>query len=379
MAYSEMLPGLLKTLEERRAEKMASPMALMGQSLMRSPVPQFESPWATIGTRLAQTLIGGAMTGYSDAIAQDEYQRERSAMMSSLPKVVDVLSKTSGMSTADKVAALSAVAGPELASQFVMEEAMQGLDRQQMLQDPNYLLDERRVMTQEAESRARLGEIALRRQEAETARLQAQAQLGVEGAGKAYSLIETYRKSSPAFQKAQDFRSRQKELVELLNEFDKSPEAANYIGQKALEAFAKLPNEALMSDDRFAALANMSFQSRIEALSTMFKGGVIPKSEVEKMQKVVDAQYAGFNKAAKEDWQKHYEPRYYQIIRGHKVSKEEAEAIVQKFEETPEVAVAQQAPVEEEAPAIQHSNTVGGQSLKALENLIGYVYNSMTK
>lgn len=379
MAYSEMLPGLLKTLEERRAEKMASPMALMGQSLMRSPVPQFESPWATIGTRLAQTLIGGAMTGYSDAIAQDEYQRERSAMMSSLPKVVDVLSKTSGMSTADKVAALSAVAGPELASQFVMEEAMQGLDRQQMLQDPNYLLDERRVMTQEAESRARLGEIALRRQEADTARLQAQAQLGVEGAGKAYSLIETYRKSSPAFQKAQDFRSRQKELVELLGEFDKSPEAANYIGQKALEAFAKLPNEALMSDDRFAALANMSVESRIKAFTTMFKDGVIPKSEVEKMQKVVDAQYRGFNTAAEQDWRKNYEPRYNQIVRNYKVSKEEAEAIAPIFEKMQERVVAQRPPVEEKAPTIQHSDTVGGQSLKALENLIGYVYNSMTK
>lgn len=379
MAYSEMLPGLLKTLEERRAEKMASPMALMGQSLMRSPVPQFESPWATIGTRLAQTLIGGAMTGYSDAIAQDEYQRERSAMMSSLPKVVDVLSKTSGMSTADKMAALSAVAGPELASQFVMEEAMQGLDRQQMLQDPNYLLDERRVMTQEAESRARLGEIALRRQEAETARLQAQAQLGVEGAGKAYDLIETYRKSSPAFQKAQDFRSRQKELVELLGEFDKSPEAANYIGQKALEAFAKLPNEALMSDDRFAALANMSVESRIKAFTTMFKDGVIPKSEVEKMQKVVDAQYRGFNTAAEEDWRKNYEPRYNQIIRGHKVSKEEAEAIAPIFEKMQERVVAQRPPVEEKAPMIQHSNTVGGQSLKVLENVISSIYNSMTK
>jgi hypothetical protein len=379
VAYSEMLPGLLKTLEERRAEKMASPMALMGQSLMRSPVPQFESPWATIGTRLAQTLIGGAMTGYSDAIAQDEYQRERSAMMSSLPKVVDTLSRTSGMSTADKVAALSAVAGPELASQFVMEEAMQGLDRQQMLQDPNYLLDERRVMTQEAESRARLGEIALRRQEADTARLQAQAQLGVEGAGKAYSLIETYRKSSPAFQKAQDFRSRQKELVELLGEFDKSPEAANYIGQKALEAFAKLPNEALMSDDRFAALANMSVESRIKAFTTMFKDGVIPKSEVEKMQKVVDAQYRGFNTAAEQDWRKNYEPRYNQIVRNYKVSKEEAEAIAPIFEKMQERVVAQRPPVEEKAPTIQHSDTVGGQSLKALENLIGYVYNSMTK
>lgn len=376
MAYSEMLPGLLKTLEERRAEKMASPMALMGQSLMRSPVPQFESPWATIGTRLAQTLIGGAMTGYSDAIAQDEYQRERAAMMSSLPKVVDVLSRTSGMSTADKVAALSAVGGQELATQFVMQEAMQGLDRQQMLQDPSYKLDERRVIAQEAESRARLGEIALRREEAEIAKLQAQAQLGIEGAGKAYSLIETYRKSSPAFQKAQDFRSRQSELVELLDEFDESPEAANYIGQKALEAFAKLPNEALMSDDRFAALANMSFESRIKAFTTMFKDGVIPKSEVEKMQKVVNAQYRGFNTAAEQDWRKNYESRYNQIVRNYKVSKDEAEAIAPIFEKMPErVATATVAPKVEEKK--QYSDTVGGGAVKGVTNLLNYLYNSI--
>lgn len=294
MAYSQMIPTVLASLERRRQERTQPSWATTaGENLLQAPMPEFENPWVQLAASFGKGLIGGGFQSYGrdqDIAAQDAYDAQASQAMSQAMQMKD-LNERAGF--------LQSQGLGEVAQTLNVAQMMTEAERAEKLLDPEFKLKEREFAFNQEMERGKLG---IEEDKANTSRILANAQMRQiklaesanqnkplldaisetnkaikEGTKDQQQLLNTMLTQDKNFQVYNDYNRRTEEvegLIDIAMEAQAKGDVAgfNRSMQKVLESFIKKPNETIMSDDTVQYLQQGTYWDTFQRLKGRITG-----------------------------------------------------------------------------------------------------------